>query len=132
MPVQIVTFAAFKRDHTGAEVVSNDTGHERDYGYSPYESYFSNDGLMVPVKGVGDEMARKTLGIGVVVNDRAWFVPAEVCKDGYALKTPEGDVRIVNDDTGLRVESAPEGARTAQTFYYSWSAFYPETEVIRD
>ena len=132
LPVEIISFAKFKTAHPKAQIVSNETGHQRNYGQSPYESYFARDGLMVPVKGVGDALPRKTLGVGVATNNGAWFVPEDLCRDGYTLATPTGEVRLTADKAGVRVESAPEGIRTAQTFYYSWSAFYPETEVVRD
>lgn len=130
LPVQIVSFDRFKAAYPKAQIVSNKTGHQRNYGQSPYESYFARDGLMVPVKGVGDALPRKTLGVGVATDGHAWFVPADLCRDGYTLSTPAGDVRLTADGAGVRVDSAPEGVRTAQTFYYSWSAFYPETEVV--
>lgn len=130
LPVEIVSFSQFKKDHPDARVVSNETGHQRNYGQSPYESYFARDGLMVPVKGVGDALPRKTLGVGVAIDDHAWFVPEDLYRDGYTLTTPAGDVKLTAGDAGVRVASAPDGVRTAQTFYYSWSAFYPHTTIV--
>lgn len=132
LPVEIVSFAQFQETYPEAQLVSNETGHERSYGQSPYETYFARDGLMVPVKGVGDALPRKTLGVGVATDDRSWFVPEYLCREGYALSTPVGEIRLTADDAGVRVTSAPEGVRTAQTFYYSWSAFYPATTVVRE
>jgi len=131
LPVEVIPFAQFKAAYPKAQIVSNETGYQRDYGHSPYESYFARDGLMVPVKGVGDALPRKTRGVGVATDERAWFVPEELCRDGYTLSTPQGDVILASDDGGVRVQSAPQGTRTAQTFYYSWSAFYPNTTVVR-
>jgi len=37
---------------------------------------------------------------------------------------------LATSAAGVAVTEAPEGARTAQTFYYSWSAFYPNTSVV--
>jgi len=131
LPVEIVSLESFKAAHPDAQIVSNETGHQRNYGHSPYEAYFARDGLMVPVQGVGDALPRKTLGVGVATDAGAWFVPEEICRDGYTLETPAGEVRLAAGDGGVRVESAPEGVRTAQTFYYSWSAFYPDSQVVR-
>lgn len=130
LPVELVSFSQFKKQHPKAQIVSNETGHQRSYGQSPYESYFARNGLMVPVKGVGEALPRKTLGVGIATDDLAWFVPKDLCRDGYTLVTPAGDVTLTSDDSGVRVASAPEGIRTAQTFYYSWSAFYPHTIVV--
>lgn len=35
LPVEVVSFAAFKKAHPGASIVSNDTGHARDYRARP-------------------------------------------------------------------------------------------------
>lgn len=129
-PVEIISFAQFKSAHPKAQIVSNETGHQRNYGQSPYESYFARDGLMVPVKGVGEALSRKTLGVGIATDDLAWFLPEDICQGGYTLAIPAGDVRLAADKAGVRVVSAPEGVRTAQTFYYSWSAFYPHSEIV--
>ncbi len=134
-PVEVVTFAAFKKAHPNAKIVSKDTGHERDYSRSPYESYFKDEKLMVPVAGVGDALPRKTLGVGIAVGEgdatKAWFVPVDsIPQDGHELTIPTGKVMIVKSDAGVAVTKAPPGVRTAQTFYYSWSAFYPKTTVV--
>lgn len=132
LPVRLIDLATFKAEYPGAQVVSNQTGHTRSYGKSPYEAYFAGDRLLVPVKSYGDQLERKTLGMGVAVGDKAWFVPEEVCKNGYTLETPAGKVELVANEAGVSVREMPEGVRVAQTFYYSWSAFYPHTTVIQE
>lgn len=135
LPVEVVSFAAFKKAHPGAWIVGKDTGHERDYSRSPYESYFKNEGLMVPVAAVGDVLPRKTLGVGIAVGEgdaaQAWFVPVDAIADGYSIATPEGKVVLSKSDAGVVVTQVSKGVRTAQTFYYSWSAFYPKTTVVK-
>lgn len=135
LPVEVVSFAAFKKAHPGAKIVSNDTGHSRDYSRSPYESYFKDEKLMVPVAGVGDALPRKTLGVGIAMGEGddalAWFVPVDsIPQNGHELTIPAGKVVIERSEAGIAVTSAPKGVRTAQTFYYSWSAFYPKTGVL--
>lgn len=130
LPVRIISLAAFKAEFPQASIVSNQTGHTRGYGRSPYKAYFENENLLVPVKAHGKDLERKTLGMGVAVGDQAWFVPESVCKDGYTLETPAGKVHLVATDAGVGVQEMPEGIRIAQTFYYSWSAFYPNTVVV--
>lgn len=135
LPVQVVSFAAFKKTHPEALIVSKDTGYDRDYSHSPYEHYFKDEGLMVPVAGVGDALPRKTLGVGIAVgvgdSTRAWFVPIDAIGSGRTIETPAGKVRVESTAAGVAVTGAPDQVRTAQTFYYSWSAFYPNTEVVR-
>lgn len=135
LPVQVISFAAFKQAHPGARIVSKETGHDRDYSRSPYETYFKDEGLMVPVAHVGDALPRKTLGVGIAVGDAqaawAWFVPVDAIGDARTIDTPVGKLLLTRSEAGVSVVQAPPGARTAQTFYYSWSAFYPQTKVVR-
>lgn len=134
LPVEVVSFAEFRKAHPAARIVSKETGHPRDYSRSPYESYFKDEGLMVPVAGVGEALPRKTLGVGIAVGEgdasEAWFVPLEAIGQGREIETPAGKVTLARSDAGVAVGQAPKGVRTAQTFYYSWSAFYPRTTVI--
>jgi len=131
LPVEIVPMSMFLVEHPFAEVVGRETGHERDYTVSPYKRYFGSDGLMVPVRGVGDAMARKTLGVGIAFAGDAWFVPVEaIGGEGVEIETGGGVVRLERAGAGVRVSAVPEGVQTAQTFYYSWSAFYPRSVVV--
>lgn len=135
LPIEVVSFAAFKKAHPAAKIVSKDTGHSRDYSRSPYESYFKDEKLMVPVAAVGDVLPRKTLGVGIAVGEgdaaQAWFVPVDAIGDGRSIPTPAGKVVLSKSDAGIAVTQVPKGVRTAQTFYYSWSAFYPKTSVVK-
>jgi len=134
LPVRVVEWREFVEAHPKGKVLSRDTGHTRAYGNSPYASYFQNpDRLLVPVQGMGDALPRKTLGVGILAGDAAWFVAAEaIGEDGLTLETSAGDVELRATEAGVEVVSAPEGVWTAQTFYYSWSAFHPETEVVAE
>lgn len=132
LPVQIVTLEEFLSAHPDAPVVSQDTGHERDYTQSPYDWFFEDpDRLLVPVVGVGDELPRKTLGLGILAGEEAIFVPMESLQQEQEIQTPMGVVRASASDAGINVIEAPKGVRTAQAFYYSWSAFHPRTSVVR-
>ncbi|RJP33576.1 MAG: DUF3179 domain-containing protein [Phycisphaerales bacterium] len=135
LPVRVVTLAAFRKAHAGARIVSKDTGFDRDYEHSPYATYFAQEGLWVPVAGIGSALPRKTRGVGIAVGDAqsawSWFVPVEAIGDARTIDTPAGKVLVGTSDAGVVVWTAPPGVRTAQTFYYSWSAFYPQTRVVR-
>jgi Protein of unknown function (DUF3179) len=129
-PLRIVRFDEFAAEHPKAKLVSRETGHNRPYEGDPYAGYFGSDQLMVPVRSMGDAMAKKTLGVGVSYEGDAWFVPVSAIGDGITIETAAGPVRVVAGDAGINVLEAPEGVTTAQTYYYSWTAFYPRSEVI--
>ena len=133
MPLRMMSFGAFKAAHPGAQIVSNDTGHERDYNWEnrPYQGFFSNDRTLVPVRLMGEKLPKKTLGVGVSVGSKAWFVTDAALAEGdRTIETDRGLVVVSRTDAGVFVKAAPKGVRTVQAFYYAWSAFYPETKVI--
>jgi len=43
IPAQTLSFAEFRSHHPGGEVLSRNTGHDRDYGRNPYERYDQPD-----------------------------------------------------------------------------------------
>ncbi len=134
LPARIITWGAFRLEHPEGRTISVDTGHERDYANAdPYKWFFDDpERLLVPIQNLGDELPPKTLGVGIATNTNAWFVPADVIGDAYTLTTNLGDVVMATSEAGIVVQSAPKGVRTAQTFYYSWSAFNPATTVVNE
>ena len=133
LPIQIMTLAEFVKKFPDAPVVSDDTGSERDYSQSPYISFFEDpEHLLVPVAGVGDELPKKTLGLGILAGENSYFIPADVIGEGRTIQTSAGLVVAVSTEAGIQISKAPSGVRTAQAFYYSWSAFHPRSEVITE
>lgn len=129
-PIRIVTWREFSADHPSAKVVSRETGHQRDYTRSPYGGFLTSPNLLVPVNGIGDKLPKKTLGLGIFAMGESTFIPADLIGDGYTFDTSAGPVHAIHTDAGIDVTDAPEGVLTAQAFYYSWSAFHPDTAVI--
>lgn len=132
LPVALKTFDEFKRDHPSSPLVSSKTGHRRDYKRDVYADYFRRDDLLVPVKSYGDALPRKTLGVGVMVDGQAWFIPSEKITGVFELETPHGVVKISRSDAGIQVIEKPSQVNVAQSFYYSWSAFFPKSEIVGD
>jgi len=130
-PLRMMTFGEFRLRHAGGKVVSRETGYRRDYDANPYETYFADpDRLLVEVPDQGDALPRKTLGLGVFAAGDSWFVTIDALGDGFTLETALGAVRARAGEAGVEVLEAPVGAQTVQTFYYAWSAFHPQTEVV--
>ena len=91
----------------------------------------SGDRIIVPILGTGDALPRKTLGVGIVAGKEAYFITqAAIGAEGYVLETALGTVKLAKTDAGIVVQDKPADVRAAQSFYYSWSAFYPETQVV--
>ncbi|MEL6106022.1 MAG: DUF3179 domain-containing (seleno)protein [Planctomycetota bacterium] len=133
LPFKLKSYEAFLADHPTAPIVSRNTSYQRDYTRTPYASYFYNDRLAVPVKGIGKALKKKTRGVGVIDGNEAYFLTTKaIGDDGYTLETSAGTVKLSRSKAGVAVESKPDSVLAVQTLYYSWSAFYPETKVINE
>lgn len=131
LPVRVVSFAEFQSAHPFGEVLSTQTGHERDYVRNPYEGYLKSPTGVFHKFKYDDRLPPKELGLGIVAGDRAFFVRASATLDApLEVATDLGVVRVAGGPAGLRVLEAPEGARTVQTFYHSFAAFHPGCEIV--
>lgn len=135
LPTSVMSFGQYLLLHPSGKVVSQDTGSSMRYDRSPYADYFAKEDLMVvPVKDLGTELPKKTLGMGILAGDAAYFVPAETIGEKRTIETALGKVVLSAEHRGdhgsVSVVSAPKGVRSIQTLYLGWSAFYPNTEIV--
>ena len=148
LPLEVTTWADWKIRHPQTMVLSEETGHQRDYGRRPYSSYFSSDRLMFPVfslnQAVGtvvpglvdDRLPKKTpvLGIRVGTATRAYPVSGFRESDGpvrlqETLGNSSFDMIYSPKSNSLRVENADTEVETMYAFWFAWAAFHPETEL---
>jgi len=133
LPVRIVPWSQYRAKHPDGKVVSINTGHERPYEGNPYQGYFENeDFIMVPIAEHGDALPKKTLGLGIRAGDEAFFVAVESIGKRFVVETSMGRVIAVATDAGVQVVGSPRGVQTVQSFYYSFSAFHPQTVVLSE
>jgi thiol-disulfide isomerase/thioredoxin len=97
VPASMISWADFKEVHPGAEVLSRDTGHNRNYGRNPYTGYddvnrspFLYDGPETP--GVLPPMARV---VTVELNDEAVAYPYDLLQEVQVVNDSVGDAPIV-------------------------------------
>jgi hypothetical protein len=133
-PVRVISFMDFKSKHPKGEVLTANTGHERPYSGNPYQAYFDDPDRVFPGFDFHDDrLGHKALGMGVVVGDSAYFVPQSATSvEPVTFKTEHGAVTIKSNDAGMQVVESPESAQTIQTFWHSWAAFHPDTEIISE
>ncbi len=64
-PWSIMRFDTFRQQHPDAEVLSMDTGHQRNYAHNPYQRYFESGRLMFPVSKRDRRLPDKEPVIGI-------------------------------------------------------------------
>jgi hypothetical protein len=130
------TWKAWREKYPQGEVLSTDTGYERDYGGEAYASYFASDATMFPVPITRTELTQKSWVIGVVIDGQAKAYPLSEFPTDHAVQDSVGSKQIV-----IRYDAEKQYPRITGTkggsipsvlvFWFAWQAFYPETDLWR-
>ena len=75
IPSERLDWETFLQNHSGAPVLSRDTGYDRDYTVNPYEGYSRVFGLWFPVGDVRKDLPPKDRVMGISVNGEAKAYP---------------------------------------------------------
>ncbi|HDZ21097.1 hypothetical protein LCGC14_0094590 [marine sediment metagenome] len=137
LPFEIMTFEAFKAAQPNATVLSERTGHKRDYRANPYVGYFATDAVWFPVTHTDARLPAKSRILGVKIGDIVRAYPLDEIRkapDGTITETFDEGVLVVKVGDGqdeLAVVAMPEEARIVYTFWFDWVAMHPKTQLWR-
>jgi len=76
LPVELTTWKDWLARYPRTKVLSDETGHRRDYRRSPYAGYFTRPELMFPAKPTSDRLPTKSPVLGVWTDGAARGYPA--------------------------------------------------------
>lgn len=132
LPFRVIPFEKFQRFYPSQPVVSFDTGHPRGYHQDPYAQYFQVDTLLVPLRWTSKDLPTKTLGVGLVSGALSYFIPIEEIPVGevYSFNINTSRLEVARTEAGIDLLNMSRGFRAVQTFWYSWAAFYPQTQIL--
>lgn len=140
LPLTHTTWADWRRRHPDTEVLSTDTGFQRDYGLDPYAGYDRIQRLMFDVEHRDDRFPLKEWVLGVQVGGKAKAYPFSVLArtvnaNGELSDTVGGQrVRVRYDRAHGTAEAFDAGGKplpAIMAFWFAWVAFHPGTEVLR-
>jgi len=132
---RLTTFGQWRKAKPDSTIVNLKTGYIRNYARNPYRSYFTDDALMFSVSHKRARFKNKTPIIGIKLGDTARAYPIATIK-----AAPDGRIRdrIGSSFVELRADpksgsieiiKSPPDAQVAHTFWFSWVAFHPKTQV---
>lgn len=140
VPLTHTSWADWRRRHPATEVLSTDTGFERDYARDPYAGYDRVQRLMFDVQHRDDRFPLKEWVLGLRINGAAKAYPFSVLEravgpNGTLSDTVGGlPVRIRYDRVHRTAEAFDAQGRPltgTMAFWFAWVAFHPRTEVLR-
>jgi hypothetical protein len=130
--IDTVVWRDWKEIYSDSEVLSQDTGHSRNYGKDPYGSYYENSNLFFPVENEDTTVHPKTVVFGIEVDGvyiaytEEYLITLGEIEDevnGVKIKVERdeaGIVIITNVETGEKIVKERD-------FWFAWYAFHPET-----
>lgn len=129
---EILSWREFREAHPGGLVVGyDDTGLPNMYASRRAPPLGDHSRMLFDVPAMGTRLRPKELGLGIRAGSRAIFVTRRlVLEEPIQVETELGVVEVRSSSAGVYAENIPDGVTAAQTYYFGWSAFYPETEII--
>ena len=130
--IDTVAWRDWKKAHPDSEVLSQDTGFNRQYGKDPYGNYYEDSFVMFPVEAKDDRVHPKTVVFGIEVNgayqaykeeDLIGVGTVTDVVGGVNIKVERdavGIVKVTNVDTGEEIVKERD-------FWFAWYAFHPDT-----
>jgi hypothetical protein len=133
--IDTVVWRDWKEAHPDSSVLSQKTGHIRNYGKDPYGSYYEDSFLFFPVENEDNRIHAKTVIFGIEINDKfkAYREEDIIKSDGLITDVLDGvNVKVERDDAGIvKITNVDTGEEIVKErdFWFAWYAFHPETSL---
>lgn len=134
LPSEHLTFRAWKKKYPHGQVLSTDTGYQRNYKAQAYESYFASDSPMFPVPENRNDLPDKEWVIGIIINGKAKAYPVKALPSGKPVNDSIAgeSLEILYDAQSKHTRVKDLQGKTipsVSVFWFAWQAFYPGTGV---
>ncbi|CAA0096204.1 Uncharacterised protein [Halioglobus japonicus] len=137
LPVVHLPWKEWQRQYPDSEVLSLDTGSNRDYSRDPYAGYDRTERLFFPVSKSDRRYSRKTWVLGLQSNgvSKVWPFPELAKTGGKVMDTFAGQPVVIRYDAAQSTASAHDAdgnlLPAVRAYWFAWYGFYPDTEVYK-
>jgi hypothetical protein len=111
-PSSVMTWSDYKSEYPYGQVLSRETGFDRDYTQDPYEGYDQTQAIWFPLDHEDTRLAPKSLVYGVAQSDTAMAFPVDSVEEFDTIQA------IVGEDEVL-----------IPAYWFAWAAMYPQTQI---
>ncbi len=141
VPITHTSWAAWRARHPRTEVLSTQTGFQRDYARDPYDGYDKVPRLMFDVQHRDARLPLKAWVMGLVIGGqaRAWpldWLARKADTQGRWFDQLGGQrIRIQVDRQARSAEAFDAQGRqlpTLTAFWFAWVAFHPHTDLPKE
>lgn len=136
LPLSHTTWVDWKTRHPDTLVLSIETGYGRNYAHSPYADYIKSPEIMFPVSRTSRRYHPKEQVMGIEIDGRFKAYPfVELAKTaGEFTDTVGGEKLLIRFNrehrAGAVFDSQGGELPSVITFWFSWYAFHPQTDVF--
>lgn len=139
IPISHTTWRDWRKKHPDTLVLSDDTGHSRDYSRDPYAGYEQSRSTYFAVNNEApDNYHPKEVVLGLSVDGVYKAYPfIELDKQGKQRFSDSLNGTTFNfdwdsDNRSITItDSAGKAVAGVQGFWFAWFAFHPDTEVYK-
>lgn len=137
VPLSNTTWQDWRTRYPDTRVLSNDTGHLRQYSRDPYQAYRQSEDLYFPVKFRSKGYHPKEMVIGVKIGDAAKAYPSsELARtNGIVTDTVAGrKIHIKYNQSAQAGDVLDEGCNTMSSvtlYWFAWYTFNPDTGIYK-
>ena len=137
IPSTVTTWEKWRKKHPATQVLSLETGHQRDYSRDPYEAYYrSGKGLFSKFFRAGPGEEEKELVAGVEAGGAAKAYPVDLLRKAGELRD-----RIGSEDLVLTYDRATDSITVRKgdgseiqpivAYWFVWKGIHPESLLHR-
>lgn len=137
IPTYNISWGQWEKRHPGTQVMSRETGYDRDYDNPPYKGYDKSNYLYFPVSNSDERYSLKTWVFGIELDGKYKAYPfPELEKSNNKFRDKINGIEIdvqYNPEsrsaifTTLSVKEIP----SITLFWFAWMAFHPKSEVFK-
>lgn len=130
-PSLSIAWSDFKKKYPGGQVLTRQTGVTRDYTRNPYGDYETSAAVYFPLNHHDARLPMKTLVFGYDGGDAQKAYPLEKIKQTGKISDTVGgkEIEIIWDDELNTVVSITPNVIVQLSYWFSWVATYPKTEL---
>lgn len=138
LPSDQIRFGDWRKRYPRGEVLSQDTGTTRLYGYDPYGDYYTTPGTFFQVDKKDSRLPEKEFILGIVVHGKAKaYVPEAIKKVGEIEDMFEGKTIVAHYEKDIdavrlfekKSDGTLERINPFGAFWFSWVAAHPDTAL---
>lgn len=136
--LQVVPWKTWKSKHPNTEVLSKETGWDRDYDSDAYDTYRKNNSIWFPISASSNAFPNKEWVLGIEQNGRykayAFSELKKSASDTIVDFFNGQKLRIIIDrdsETGAIYNEAGVLLPHTRLYWFAWYAFHEDTQIYR-